>query len=393
MQETRLPLRFVLLLSLLMAAPQTAFPEELPLLPGPVRLVLPPVIYAVPGVEMNVYFDNVVLVVDPNDYVFDVACSRGIHQSERWTYTPSADDVGSHPLMIEVRDGQNQVIARATTKIEVVPADAGGNRPVSALLIGDSLTNASVYSQHLLDLCKQPGNPQLTLIGSYNPEGQAPENRHEGYGGWTALRFATHYTGVARQGDSRKRGSPFLYENADGSKKLDFARYLKDIGAEKSPDFVTIFLGPNDIFPATDETLEETLDTMLANYDLLLAMVRGVSAETRLGVMLPAPAAATQDAFGANYKTGQTRWQYKRNQHRLVERMLERYGARESEGIYLVPTEVNLDSLHNYPTASGKWNVRAETEAARLNNGVHPAASGYRQIGDTLYCWMKAMLR
>ena len=41
-------------------------------------------------------------------------------------------------------------------------------------------------------------------------------NRHEGYGGWTARRFATHFTGVARRGDYRKRGSPFLYKNADG---------------------------------------------------------------------------------------------------------------------------------------------------------------------------------
>jgi lysophospholipase L1-like esterase len=381
-----------LCLAFLLACPTALPAEEAECDPGPVRLVLPPVLYAVPGVEMNVYFDNVVLVIDPDDYVFDVTCQLGIQQHERWTYMPAAGDVGSYPLVIEVRDGQNQVIARAATKLEVVAAGAGEGRAVSALLIGDSLTHASIYSQHLLERCKQPGNPQLTLIGSHNPEGRPPENRHEGYGGWTALRFATHYTGVAREGDAKKRGSPFLYQDAQGKGKLDFARYLQDIGAKKAPEFVTIFLGPNDIFAATDETIEESIDTMLTNYDLLLAMVREVSAETRLGVMLPAPPAATQDAFGANYKTGQTRWQYKRNQHRLVERMLQRYGGRESDGIYLVPTQVNLDCMHNYPTATGKWNATAEAEGARLTNGVHPAASGYLQIGDTLYAWMKAQL-
>lgn len=387
------PTVYRLWMFVVLACPAGLLGEEAANDPGPIRLILPPVLYAVPGVEVNVYFDNVVLVVDPDDYVFDVTCARGTQQAERWTYIPAADDVGSYPLLIEVRDGQNQCIARASTRLEVVPANAGEGRAVSALLMGDSLTHASIYSRHLLELFAQPGNPRLTLIGSHHPEGQPPENVHEGYGGWTAQRFATHYTGTARQGDAKKRGSPFLYGDAANNRKLDFARYLSDIGAAKPPEFVTIFLGPNDIFAATDETLEETIDTMLTHYDQLLAMVRAVSAETRLGVMLPVPPAATQDAFGANYKTGQTRWQYKRNQHRLVERMLQHYGGRESEGIDLVPAQVNLDCVHNYPATPGKWNARTEVEGQRLNNGVHPAPSGYQQIGDTVYAWIKARLR
>ena len=41
---------------------------------GDVRLTLPPIVYATPGVEANVYFDNVVLVVNPANYVFDITC-------------------------------------------------------------------------------------------------------------------------------------------------------------------------------------------------------------------------------------------------------------------------------------------------------------------------------
>lgn len=44
-------------------------------LPGPIRLLLPPRIYAVPGIEMNVYFDNICLVVNRANYVFDVSAS------------------------------------------------------------------------------------------------------------------------------------------------------------------------------------------------------------------------------------------------------------------------------------------------------------------------------
>lgn len=378
---------------LLLAAGLASCAEPAQNMPGPVRLALPPVLYAVVGQEMNVYFDNVVLVVDPTDYVFDVTCPRGIQQAERWTCLAAPNEVGSCPFMLEVRDGQNTIIARATSRLEIVPADAGKDRNLSVLMVGDSLTHASVYPEHVLKLSKTPGNPRVKLLGSHHPDNTPPEIHHEGYGGWTAHMFAHHWTGVARQGRHTKRGSPFLYEDDAKQKKLDFARYLKDIGAAEPPDFVTIFLGPNDVYSAGDESIEAGIDTMLTAYDQLIAMVRAASPKTRIGVMLPVPPAGTQDAFGIDSRNGQTRWQYKRNQHRLVERMLARYAGRESENLFVVPTEVNLDCLHNYPSATVKANAHADVEITRLTNAVHPAASGYRQIGDTLFAWIKSQSR
>jgi lysophospholipase L1-like esterase len=142
----------------------------------------------------------------------------------------------------------------------------------------------------------------------------------------------------------------------------------------------------------TDATIEAGIDTMLASYDEMVSAILAASPVTRVGVMLPVPPAATQDAFGENYKSGQTRWQYKRNQQRLVERMRARYGDREAERIFLVPTSVNLDCLHNYPTQEAPANAESEVKQTRLNNGVHPSPAGYRQIGDTLYGWIKSQL-
>lgn len=50
---------------------------------GPVRLLLPPAIPAVVGIECRVSFDNVVLAPNPVNYVFDAVCSRGRQQVER----------------------------------------------------------------------------------------------------------------------------------------------------------------------------------------------------------------------------------------------------------------------------------------------------------------------
>ncbi|MCX7426282.1 MAG: GDSL-type esterase/lipase family protein [Planctomycetia bacterium] len=372
--------------------PRGACPSAEENVPGPVRLCLPPVIHAVVGVEMNVYFDNVVLAIRPEAYAFDVNCPLGIQQNERWTLTPSADQVGSQPFELTVRDDRNQVLARGRSIINVVPADAGVDRPVTMLVIGDSLTHASVYTQRVLDLCKTPGNPKLTLVGSFHPADPTGANRHEGYGGWTAERFATFYRDTARQGDVGQRGSPFLYQEPGGQPKLDFARYCKEFNGGSGPDFVAILLGCNDTFSDTDETIEGRIDGVLRHYDTLIGMIHGVRPDTRIGLMLTVPPAATQDPFGDDYRCGQTRWQYKRNQHRLVERLLAKYAGREAEHVYAVPTEVNLDCLHNYPTRTAKCNAQSEEETVRLANGVHPAASGYRQIGDTLYAWLKAGL-
>jgi lysophospholipase L1-like esterase len=357
--------------------------------PGLVRLALPPVIDVVVGLEANLYFDNVTLLLNAARYTFDVHCPKGKQQAERWTIVPKADDVGEHAFQLDVRNEQNELVARGGSILRVIRAGRGEGRHLSLLLIGDSLTHASVYPQRLLTLCQKPENPKLSLVGSHGPDSTPGEVRHEGYGGWTAQRFATHSTGTPRKGNYAQRASPFLYPDKEGKSTLDFSKYCHDVNDGHFPDFVAIFLGPNDIFSLDDSTIDAGIRTMLENYDRLVKMVHSAAPETRVGVMLPVPPASTQDAFGANYGTGQTRWQYKRNQHRLVERMLEHYGGRDVERIHLVPTYVNLDCAHNYPTESVNYNADSELRGLRQNNGVHPALSGYDQIGDTVFAWLK----
>ena len=360
---------------------------------GSVRLALPPEIPAVVGLETNLYFDNAVLVLNPANYAFDVICAKGRQQVDRWALTPLAADVGVHDLTLEVRDQSHTVVARGKTRLRVVPADAGADASLSLLLIGDSLTHASVYPQHLLQLCDSPGNPRVTLLGTHGPGETLGAVRHEGYGGWTARRFATHFTGTARAGDYRQRGSPFLYADADGKPQLDFRRYCMETNGGQLPDVVAVFLGPNDVFGLDESGLEAGIQQIIGDFDVLFSMVRSAGPEVDFAVLLPVPPAATQDAFGANYGSGQTRWQYRRNQHRLLECLLERFAGRESEHVHVVPTHLNLDCVHNYPAVTEPANLRSSVQLRRLNNGVHPAAEGYLQIGDSLYAWLKAMSR
>jgi lysophospholipase L1-like esterase len=358
---------------------------------APVRLLLPPTIYATPGVEANLYLENVVLVVNPANYIFDVDCGRGIQQAERWTYTPTEAEVGQYTLTVRVLNQANQVIAEGNSMVVVTSAATVKDKTVTALIIGDSLTHASVYTQTLIDFCTQPDTPALALVGSHAPK-EDKTNRHEGYGGWTAVKFATHYSDAPRDAPYKERPSPFMYKNEAGEVGLDFPRYCAENNGDSAPDIVTIFLGCNDTFGAKDETIEERIDAMFGHMDALIGMIHGYSPATKIGLIAPVPPAASQDPFGQNYKSGQTRWHYRRNQHRTVERMTETYGNREAENLSLIPAYVNLDCYQNYPQVTVPANSRTDVTITRLNNGVHPAAAGYRQIGDSISSWLVAML-
>ncbi len=277
--------------------------------PGKVRLILPKTIYATSCVEANVCFDNAVLVINPANYVFHVVCQKGVQQTERWTYIPETGDIGDYPFAIEVRDDQNNLMARSRSTLRIVPADAGSGRSMTLLCIGDSLTYHSGYTGNLLNLCNQLHNFCLHLIGTHHPcQTTSEENRHEGYDGWTAERFVSYYNENARKGDYIQRGSLFLYPDPNGEPKLDFLRYLYETNDGNVPDTVTIFLGCNDIFDATDETIECDLSNVFIFYDGIVDMVRSSDKRTKIGLILIPPPAASQDAFGANYGCGQTRW-------------------------------------------------------------------------------------
>jgi lysophospholipase L1-like esterase len=275
-------------------------------------------------------------------------------------------------------------------KVRVLPAAAGRDRAVTALLIGDSLTHASCYSEELLKLCAAEG-PQLTLRGTHHVEGFSAANVHEGYGGWTFRAFVSKYEPNPEPGSYSQRSSPFVFLE-DGQPTFDFPRYVREHCEGQPPDFVTVALGCNDTFGASEDHLEETIDQMFGCADQLLTGIRQAGPETAIGLFLLVPPAASQDNFGANYACGQTRWQCRRNQHRVVERMLATYGGREKENIFLIPAYVNLDTVHNFPTATGPANARSDFPITRGVNGVHPAPAGYYQMADTLYAWLKGRL-
>lgn len=363
---------------------------------GKVRLILPPVINATPGVECNLYFDNAVLTTNSDNYAFDVRCDVGLQMSERWAVTPTVDDAGEHPILVEVRNAANQIVARGESTVRVGLPPKTVMQPTTMLIVGDSLTEASIYPQQIVDLANGDGTRRLELIGTRGPKNMPPTGdvKHEGYSGWTANAFTLFSGPLSRSGYYKRgaTGSPFIYEAPDGKQSLDFARYCADVNDGKCPDLVTIGLGTNDVFNANDGNIGAELAEMVRHYDAIVNAIRKSSGQTRIGVQLTTPPTSSQDGF-RNYRGAgkQTRWQYRRNQHRMVEQLLAHYGGRESENIYVIPTYLNLDAAHGFPTARERISASSKEFTVRVTNGAHPTDAGYRQIGDAIYAWVVDM--
>ena len=345
---------------------------------GPLQLTLPPEFYAAPGVETSIYYDNVVLTETPEAYDFEIACDIGKAEQQRWTVTPKAEDVGDHPLTVTVRDADEKELGRATTTLQVVSANAGEGRAIRMLIVGDSLTHNTTYSNEIARLLSMPGNPKWTMLGTHKPSKAAEGVAHEGYGGWTWHRFASRYE-PNPDGTYRKRSSPFVYLGADGKPGVDLKRYFDEECDGERPDFVTFLLGINDCFsakPDDPEAIDARIDAMMVHADALVAAFREAAPKAQLGICLTTPPNSREEGFQANYKDRYHRWGWKRIQHRLVQREMSRFVNRESERLFVVPTQLNLDPVDGYPT----------------NNGVHPNEFGYKQIGASIYAWLKARL-
>lgn len=363
---------------------------------GKVRLTLPPVIYATPGVESNIYFDNIVLVINPLNYIFDVTCDLGFQYDERWTCKPDAKEAGDHPITIEVRDESNAVIARARSIVRVADPAASSGHEVSLLAIGDShLQHDGTYLQDVLDLSKVDPSMHLTLVGCRGKGNKPPTDdlRHEGYNGWTAEAFATRNRPKPRTGEyiPAETGSPFIFMNDDNQPVLDFKKYCVQFNHGKPVDYVIIQLGGNDVWNCDDSDIDSKIDRVFGFYDMLIKMVRDYSSDTKIGVVMLDPLTRSQHGY-RNYRADrkQTRWQYRRNQHRVNEREIETFGGREASNVYLLPVHLNIDCVHAFGTRALPLNARMPTTEPRVNDGAHLSPEGYLQMGDPIFAWLKA---
>ena len=351
---------------------------------GDVNLLLPPVVYAVAGREMSVYFANLFPVDLPADWTVRVEAGIGRQFQDRWTLKAEAKETGEHPFALSVHDRRGREMARAATVVRVAPAPAGNGRRIRILLVGASIVDGGSFPLELRRLLVEAGFDPV-FIGSHTGGGRADDPdgvRREGYGGWRWETFLSRWE--TPETDYRSRSKFLREENGRAVPDLEgfFARY----GGGEPPDVVIFLLGVNDIASAKPATRDRDIAASLASMEKLLALFRSAAPKALLGVSLLPPPAPSQDAFGLNYGLSINRSDYRAAQHGWVAAVIAAHAGLSDMSV--IPVFSGLDCVNGYPRKEAPVFEGSTVTARRYTNAVHPDENGHRQIAQTFYAWL-----
>ena len=364
-----------------------------------IGFMVPKKIYAVVGREINIYFRNLVTVINPDMLAFEVYTKLGRTDALRWHCIPTEEQVGEHRLGVSVWNDDGK-LAEGETTLVVVPANAGEGRELVILEIGASCMAAAGHGEALWQRFQAPGNPTLTMLGSHAP-GYGPVQpggpANEAYGGWTWTTFfeKTKTDNLANDGLHPARPtdvpSPFLFKKEDAF-TFDFAQYLDKVCGGRKPDAVLFELGVNGLFlMKTDEEVKSHIENRIVPYmKQMMAEIRRVVPDVKLGVELIPTGSASQDAFGKNYGTSQSRRRWLRNAY-LMHACYEENA--EELGYELVPAYVNFDCVVNYPQQLMPAYEGSTIQVNTVTNALHPTREGYGQWADSEYFWLKYLMQ
>jgi hypothetical protein len=120
----------------------------------------------------------------------------------------------------------------------------------------------------------------------------------------------------------------------------------------------------------------------------MISSIRSVSAGIKIMICLATNPAYHQDGFGASYGNSSV-WRHKRNMYRWNKAINEYYSNRTAEKIYMVSPQTNVDTENNMMTETVSVNSRNTTQVVKQSNGVHLDVTGYAQLADAFYYFLK----
>ena len=330
------------------------------------NLVVPNNIRTIQGTRMFIYFENIIKGASRSDF-YAVALNDIGNKILTDSFLLDDNSKASRNLatfyfrpMNEMLDGYPQIQSHF---INSTLQETGKNK--KCLFIGDSLTDAGVYTQKLLDMFS--GTDKIELLGTRG----SGENKHEGRAGWRAWTY-THYPSTdGTEGEGADRKNAFWNPETN---KFDFTYYMTSNGY-LGVDYVFIDLGTNDL--VRTEHSNET--DMISAWDEMIQSIKNFDSNTKICLWLAPTRSQVQNPNRSSIDKS------------LVssEILIKHYDRRENEFIYLVPVYMNVNPKTDY----GK---KAETingvEVTLATDTVHPIALGYEHIAEVIYAYIKQFM-
>ena len=311
-------------------------------------------VVAVVGHELNIYFDSFVTANRPQDVRYEVICSTLTSHycySECIRITPLAGDIGAHTLTISAYTVDYVLITSTTITLTII-ADIALAAVKKVMFIGDSLTNDGTILSTLSTLLGE----NLTLYGTC---GTAPL-LHEGRPGWSAYKY-THSASIS--GVSNPFWNP-------ATSLFDFTYYMTNNAAYADVEYVNIYLGINGAFHNNDLVAIQAMVASIHAYN------SGIIITICTGSILP-----DSNDGGAQYI--QNIYSFRAFAKAFNAALFTAFSG--VANTLVVPTHINVDSVHDYPHSDVAVSGRNPELISRYSDNVHPSVYGYYKIADVLY--------
>ncbi len=339
---------------------------------GSVQLYLPEEICVASGVTLELYNSQISSLGERiGNYNVKWTCAVGKNMYRKFSITGTDELTGTYPLIFTIFDDNGAQVAKASTKLRIVPAVTDS---FSLLTIGDSLSCDTATYERLNELT----DGQIIYMGTRGVGGSLTEARR----GFSAANYRSD-TGYTEE-EPIEEVHPFYNEETED---FDWAYYKESTGFD--PDAVEVFLGANGL---SEDPAE--------NGDNIAWIVRNIHKEDpKLPVYLVHTLyPANQDGIGSwsskdGYALYGDRYKYEEDQKVFDLMLYLEESLKEEENLYFVPAGMCHDSAYNFNTVPVPVNPHSEEMMEVPDNAVHPGRAGYRQIADCLYsviCGTKA---
>lgn len=410
-----------------------------------IKIQIPDKVFAIEGTEFYLFNDTIALSVDrglqsPLNYITQWSCPKGIETSRGWRLTPSSDDVGMYTCRCTIYTLNMELLDDKTFTLVILPK-SGLSKSKRVAFFGDSLGGGTfdAISYNFNDENRYTGiKPNLHgfSVGGYNwqdyAEDTVPAWRISAQG-ISTLTIGARYidstngcfeirevngnsvlvkkwyepgkydyhdlqipTGVltkenvAWSGDNtisyidghREAMNP-LYNSITG--KLDFARYrIEKLGLSSSQkfDMVIFQLGINGNYDINIGNVVKNRITALYN-----ACIE--DNPNCLFVLAFEPQSCnTYDGIGANYGVSSKTWgfEYAKNEIKTRDLYVELFNDTQNyPNVRVIGSNLNIDRYYGYPFGERNISGRVEEVEKYHSNYVHPASSGYKQLGDAIF--------
>lgn len=329
---------------------EDAFPE--------VRLVLPRDVYVANGVRVDIHAQSITRGIDVRNLVKPIATSNGAYRAvyNHIEITGGEKTDRSFDVYCETTWGK---FALKNISVHNVPADAGAGMTKRILFIGDSKTDAGVYTQCLLDLFASD-SMSIQLLGTRGTD----DNRHEGRSGWSAKNYVLNdaYRGVIED-------SPFYNPT---TQSFDFSYYMGRNGYD-GVDFVFINLGTND---ADDSA------NFISYYNTMIDGIRSYNPNVIIGIWVPAPF-ATFGGYSHVDNDAQT--------FDMMEAIIAEFDTPENQAnrIFVVPTHMNLNTEYDYPWRDEPYTREKPEHTYRVCTDQIHEVYGYYKDANVIFGYIK----